>query len=196
MDPKRILLVEDDAVTRLVVAAQLKKLGYDPILARDGKEGLALFLREHPPIVVTDWIMPEMDGAELCRNIRNLQNGVYAYVILLTAMDRKAGYVEGMKAGADDFVTKPCTLEELKVRLRVAERILLLQSEARQLSDLLPLCPECHRIRTQDNSWMQVELYLMKTSDAQFSHGICPECFEKFMKPQIERYRAAKAASQ
>ena len=196
MDPKRILLVEDDAVTRLVVAAQLKKLGYDPVLARDGREGFEVFQKEHPHIVVTDWIMPEVDGAELCRKIRGAQNGVYVYVILLTAMDRKAGYVEGMKAGADDFVTKPCSLEELKVRLRVAERILLLQSEARHLTALLPLCPECHRIRTQDDTWMQVELYLMKTSDAQFSHGICPECFEKFMKPQIERYRAAKAAAQ
>jgi DNA-binding response OmpR family regulator len=189
----RILIAEDDAVTRLVVAAQLKKLGYETLLACDGKEAWSIVNQEHPRIIVTDWIMPEMDGAELCRRVRASQNGEYTYVILLTAKDRKVGYVEGMRAGADDFVTKPCGMEEFKVRLRVAERILSLQSEVRQLSHILPICPHCHRIRTDEGSWTQVEMYLMKRTDAQFSHGICPECFERFMKPQIERYRASKA---
>jgi DNA-binding response OmpR family regulator len=192
---KRILFAEDDAVTRLVVTAQLQKLGYETLVARDGAEALTIFLREKPSIVVTDWMMPNMDGTDLCREIRKQADARYTYVIILTALDRKAGYVEGMKAGADDFVSKPCSMEELNVRLRVAERILTLQAEARQLEDLLPICPECQRIMTEDGRWQQVESYIMRRTDAHFSHGICPACFEKHIKPQLDRYTSSKGAS-
>jgi DNA-binding response OmpR family regulator len=189
---KRILFAEDDAVTRLVVTAQLQKLGYEPLVARDGVEAMEIFRREKPQIVVTDWMMPNMDGTDLCREIRKGGDARYTYVIILTALDRKAGYVEGMKAGADDFVSKPCSMEELNVRLRVAERILTLQAEARQLEDLLPICPECQRIMTEDGAWQQVESYIMRRTDAHFSHGICPACFEKHIRPQLERYTSSK----
>lgn len=190
---KRILFAEDDAVTRLVVTAQLQKLGYETMVARDGVEALELFRREKPSIVITDWMMPNMDGTDLCRAIRKQVDARYAYVIILTALDRKAGYVEGMKAGADDFVSKPCSMEELNVRLRVAERILTLQAEAKQLEDLLPICPECQRIMTADGAWQQVESYIMRRTDAHFSHGICPACFEKHIKPQLDRYTSSKS---
>jgi phosphoserine phosphatase RsbU/P len=189
---KRILFAEDDAVTRLVVTAQLQKLGYETMVARDGAEALTIFRREKPSIVITDWMMPNMDGTDLCREIRKQVDSRYTYVIILTALDRKAGYVEGMKAGADDFVSKPCSMEELNVRLRVAERILTLQAEARQLEDLLPICPECQRIMTEDGAWQQVESYIMRRTDAHFSHGICPACFEKHIRPQLDRYTSSK----
>lgn len=192
---KRILFAEDDAVTRLVVTAQLQKLGYETLVARDGAEALDIYRREKPPIVITDWMMPNMDGTDLCREIRKSAEVRYTYVIILTALDRKAGYVEGMKAGADDFVSKPCSMEELNVRLRVAERTLALQAEARQLEDLLPICPQCHRIMTEEGQWQQVESYIMRRTDAHFSHGICPACFEKHIRPQLDRYTSSKSAS-
>jgi phosphoserine phosphatase RsbU/P len=192
---KRILFADDDAVTRLVVTAQLQKLGYEAMVARDGKEALEIFLREKPSIVITDWMMPNMDGTDLCREVRKQTDARYTYVIILTALDRKAGYVEGMKAGADDFVSKPCSMEELNVRLRVAERILALQAEARQLEELLPICPECQRIMTENGAWQQVESYIMRRTDAHFSHGICPDCFEKHIKPQLERYTSSKGTA-
>ena len=192
---KRILFAEDDAVTRLVVTAQLQRLGYETMVARDGAEALEIFRREKPSIVLTDWMMPNMDGTDLCREIRKQVDSRYTYVIILTALDRKAGYVEGMKAGADDFVSKPCGMEELNVRLRVAERVLTLQAEARQLEDLLPICPECQRIMTENGVWQQVESYIMRRTDAHFSHGICPACFEKHIKPQLDRYTSSKGTS-
>jgi DNA-binding response OmpR family regulator len=94
-----------------------------------------------------------------------------------------------MNAGADDFVTKPCDLVELSVRLRVAGRILALQSEVQQLEGLLPICPNCKRILNEKNEWQQVETYITRRTDAQFSHGICPECYESIMKPQLEALR-------
>jgi DNA-binding response OmpR family regulator len=134
-------------------------------------------------------MMPKMNGLDLCRRIRSEQKPEYTYVIILTALDRKVGYLEGMNAGADDFVTKPCDLVELSVRLRVAGRILALQSEVQQLEGLLPICPNCKRILNEKNEWQQVETYITRRTDAQFSHGICPECYESIMKPQLEALR-------
>lgn len=187
-----VLIVEDDGATRELVGAQVKKLGYLPVLARNGAEALEMLRDIEIRLVITDWLMPEMDGLELCKRIRAAGGARYTYILFLTAVDRKSGYVEGLKAGADDFLTKPCSLEELKVRLTVADRILSLQSEAQQLSRLLPICPRCKKIRAEGDQWQQVETYLMKRTDAQFSHGICPECVETVLKPQIEQWKKRK----
>ncbi len=189
---EKVLVAEDDAISREVLASQLKKLGYEVICAGNGNEAWARYTEEEIRLVVTDWKMPGMDGLELCKKIRSEKRERYTYVILLTAVDRKEGYVTGITAGADDFITKPITSEELRVRLRVADRVLSLQEEAQQLSHLLPICPRCKRIRANDEGWQQVEAYIMRRTDAQFSHGICPECVETILKPQLEKYQAQR----
>jgi len=192
----KILVVEDDAVTRQVLAAQLRKLGHDVTEADDGLTGFQRFQELHPPVVITDWMMPRLDGPSLCRMIRSEAHAVYTYLIILTALDRKVGYAEGMNAGADDFVTKPADIAELNVRVRVAERIVRLQHEVGQLEGLLPICPKCKRIRTDENTWEQVERFITKRSVAQFSHGICPDCFASIVQPQLDaiKEKAAQAA--
>jgi sigma-B regulation protein RsbU (phosphoserine phosphatase) len=184
-----ILVVDDDLISRKVLAAQLRKLGYDVTEAKDGAEAWALLGQVNFSLVITDWMMPVMDGPELCRHIRTLRRDTYTYVILLTAIERRAGYVEGLDAGADDFVTKPCGTDELQIRLRVAGRILALQNEAEVLEGLLPICPSCSRIKTESQNWQAVEGYVMRRTEAQFSHGVCPECYETHMKPQLEAVR-------
>jgi sigma-B regulation protein RsbU (phosphoserine phosphatase) len=184
-----VLVVDDDLISRKVLAAQLRKLGHAVTEAKDGAEAWTLLEKTGFPLVITDWIMPDVDGPELCRRIRTLHREPYTYVILLTAIERRTGYVEGIDAGADDFVTKPCGTDELQIRLRVAARILALQSEAYVLEGLLPICPACSRIRTESEAWQPVEGFVMKPTEAQFSHGVCPECYEKHMKPQIEAVR-------
>jgi sigma-B regulation protein RsbU (phosphoserine phosphatase) len=139
--------------------------------------------------VLTDWRMPKTDGLELCRRIRSAERDTYPYVIILTAVDRKTGYLDGMEAGADDFVTKPCDLAELEVRLAVARRILTLQQEVRTLERLLPICPGCKNIRNDTGNWQPVESYISKVTDAQFSHGVCPECYKSILEPQIMEVR-------
>jgi hypothetical protein len=119
----------------------------------------------------------------------------YVYIILLTSVERKIGFLEGMNAGADDFVNKPCDGGQLNVRLRVAERILALQTAISQLEGLLPICPRCHRIRTPEGSWQPVESYISKKTDSQFSHGICPECYATRMKPELERMKQSRIAA-
>jgi DNA-binding response OmpR family regulator len=181
-----ILLAEDDAVTRRVLISQLKKLGHVVTDAEDGVQGLALFQEMHPQVLITDWMMPNMDGPTLCQKIREEKTNEYTYIIILTALEKKIGYTEGMKAGADDFMTKPADIVELNVRLRVAERIVRLQKEVQQLKGLLPICSKCKRIRVADARWEQVESYITKRSVAQFSHGICPSCYAAIVQPQLD----------
>jgi len=190
--PLKVLVAEDDLTTRSVLATQIKKLGYLVTSAEDGEEAWGRFTREHPDILVTDWRMPRADGLELCRRVRAADREGYVYVIILTAIDQRTGYLEGMNAGADDFVSKPCDLAELEVRLAVGRRILALQQEVRKLEQLLPICPTCRNIRNDAGRWQPVESYIAKVTDAQFSHGVCPDCYKKILEPQITAVRNRK----
>ncbi len=91
-----------------------------------------------------------------------------------------------MEAGADDFITKPVDMDELHARLKAAERILGLRTHVQQLEGLLPICAYCKRIRDAAEQWESIERYVEARSAAQFSHGYCPECYEKHVRPQIE----------
>jgi DNA-binding response OmpR family regulator len=184
-----VLVVEDDATARLFLASALQKLGHTVTVAVDGREAWAVFQHAPFPVVVSDWVMPEMDGPELCRRIRVGDRTRYTYLILLTSLDDRSHYRQGMEAGADDFLTKPPDLETLQIRLRVAERILGLQEEVRRLEGLLSICAYCKRIRDERQNWVRVEEYIEGRSDATFTHGICPECRDTIVKPQIDRLR-------
>lgn len=190
-----ILLAEDDATSRQILSTQLGRLGHAVEAHRDGHDAWEAFNQRKPDLLITDWMMPNVDGLELCRRVRSAGIPGYTYIIILTALDRKAGYLDGMNAGADDFVTKPCDVMELSVRLHVAERILSLQSHVNRLQGLLPICPRCKRIQAAPDRWEHVESYFMKRSDAQFSHGICPECYESLMKPQLEKLKQRKSGN-
>lgn len=185
----KILVAEDDKVSRLVLTTGLRKLGHDSVDAEDGHEAWSLYQRGTVHMVITDWMMPKVDGLELCRLIRSARETKYTYIIMLTALGGKESYLEGMNAGADDFITKPFDIDQLNARLRVAERILRLQDEVRQLEGLLPICSYCKKIRTEINSWEPIEEFIMHQTDASFSHGICPECIDKHVRPQMDELR-------
>jgi phosphoserine phosphatase RsbU/P len=176
-----ILIVDDDAVCRLALGAALKKLGHQVTSARDGSEALTVFTHSPSQVIVSDQLMPGMDGLELCRRIRAADAPQYTYFILLTIMEGKAHYLAAMKAGADDFLTKPFDMDLLSARLAVAERVLNLQSELRQLGGLLPICSVCKKVRDDQNYWHQVESYISRHTDAQFTHSYCPDCFQKIL---------------
>jgi putative two-component system response regulator len=123
----RVLLVEDDYVTAELLAANLRDFGYEVTLAGDGQEAFTQIRSGRYRLVVSDWEMPGMTGAELCRQIRRRLSSGYIYVILATSYADVAHVVEGIEAGADDFLTKPIRPEELRVRLRAGERLLALE---------------------------------------------------------------------
>lgn len=123
----RVLLAEDDALSRLMLERDLTKLGYEVSVAENGRDAWDQFSARRFPLVVTDWMMPEMSGLDLIRRIRASQSDEYAYVILLTSRSEHTDLIDGMEAGADDFITKPFQPDELRVRLRAGNRVIDLE---------------------------------------------------------------------
>lgn len=125
-----VLIAEDDPVSRHLLKATLSKWGYEVLVAEDGQQAWdVLQSGDSPNLVILDWMMPNLDGLELCRRVRDDDQGQYIYIILLTAKGTRENLVEGMEAGADDYIVKPFDSEELKVRLRSARRILELEAK-------------------------------------------------------------------
>ena len=197
-----VLVADDEPVSRTVVAAMLRKNGYQVELASDGEQAWAALQQPvPPPLAIMDWMMPGLDGPEVCRRLRTIETATPTYVILLTSRDASADIVEGLRAGADDYVTKPPHEEELLARVSVGARVISLQqtladrvrrleealSNVKRLQGLLPMCSYCKRIRDDQNYWQQVESYISVHSDVQFSHSYCPECFNKHVRPQLDQ---------
>jgi two-component system, cell cycle response regulator len=126
----RVLIAEDDPVSRRLLQASLTKWGYEVNVCVDGLEAWEALQKEGAPrLAILDWMMPGMDGVEVCRRVRWRGGEPYVYILLLTAKTQKEDVVAGMDAGADDYVTKPFDAHELKVRLRAGQRIINLQNE-------------------------------------------------------------------
>jgi DNA-binding response OmpR family regulator len=185
----RILIVEDDPDAREMLELLLKHEGHNVEAAVNGEEGWKLFQQGGFSVVISDWLMPETDGLELCRRIRASETSRYCYVMLLTALQGKANYLEAMRAGTDDFIPKPYDLDELRARLMVAERIVSLQDRVKHLEGVLPTCMYCKKIRDAHDRWTSIEHYITQRTDASFSHGVCPDCYESVVKPELDRMR-------
>ena len=134
-----LLVVEDDPVSRRILEKSLTKNGRKVVTASNGREALDLLEKNFFPIVITDWMMPELDGLELCRRIREMEWPGYIFIILLTARGAVDDIITGLDAGADDYLTKPFNKAELKARLRAGTRILELYEEINTLSITDPL---------------------------------------------------------
>ena len=188
----KILAVEDDAVSRAVLRQALRKLGHDVVEAANGEAAWKLATQEQVRVVVSDWAMPQMDGLELCRRIRKAAGADYTYFILLTARDDTGENQQAAAdAGVDDFLTKPLNFDELWNRLRVAERILRYATQVRQLEEMLPICSYCKKIRDDQNYWQQIEGYINERTGSEFSHSICPDCYQRVVIPELEKMKQA-----
>ena len=179
----RILIADDNRMTTAMLSGTLTAWGFEVADAYDGAAAWEHIAgREPPALAIVDWMMPGIDGIELCRRIRTSPPKTPIYVILLTSRTSREDLVAGLQAGADDYLTKPFDPDELRARIHVGQRTLALMANIKRLSGLLPICSYCKRIRSDQNYWEQVESYISEHSDAQFSHGICPPCLEKALE--------------
>jgi DNA-binding response OmpR family regulator len=185
----RILIVEDNADAREMLLTVLQSDGHDVFSATNGEEAWRMCQAAGFPVVITDWLMPDIDGLELCRRIRASESPHYSYVLLLTALQGKANYLTAMTAGVDDFMGKPWDADELRARLIVAERIVGLQNRVKRLEGVLPTCMYCKRIRDEGGRWVNIEQYISQRTEASFSHGVCPICYDEIVKPELDRAR-------
>jgi DNA-binding response OmpR family regulator len=198
----RVLVADDEATTRHLIQATLEGWGFQVLVAVDGWEALRVLQgSKGPEIAMLDWMMPEIDGLDVCRRMRATMPNAGTYIILVTARGGLENVVRGLEAGADDYITKPFDPRELRARLHVGVRIVQLQKalmerfqeledalkRVKQLQGLLPICSYCKKIRNDRNYWEQVDAYITSHSEAQFSHGVCPDCYEIHLRPQLAR---------
>lgn len=200
----RILIAEDSLVARRLLESTLRRWGHEVVATADGSEAWqTLQASDVPPLAIVDWVMPGMEGPELCRRVRQSPEISSLYLILLTAKGTPEEIVTGLATGADDYLVKPFNPEELRARVDAGRRIVELQqsladriheleaalSQVKRLHGLLPICAYCKKIRDDKSYWQELEGYIAKHSEAQFSHGICPGCYEKCVKPELEQLK-------
>ena len=196
----KILVAEDDDVIRRILKLTLTASGHEVVTVQDGAGAWSILQREDAPrLAILDWMMPGMDGTEVCRRVRQKQSATPTFIILLTARSGKADIVAGLVAGANDYIIKPFDREELRARVQVgvtvvelqqnlAERVIELEealAQVKRLQGIVPICSYCKQVRNDQDYWQQVECYVSEHSEAQFSHGVCPTCYEAVVVPQL-----------
>ena len=198
----RVLVARGESAAALDVARTIEDWGMEVVTARDGNEAWA-HLQADPAIaaVILDWKLAAVQGPDLCRKIRAHETGGHMYVLLVTSRDGRDDLVAGLDAGADDYLIAPFDAEELRARFHVGLRMRRVQETLRaradelqaaasritQISGLLPICSYCKQIRTDQNYWEQLEDYLGHHTALQFSHAICPECYDAAVEGLAKR---------
>ena len=180
----RILVADDDPLASAVVRRALQNWGHQVVLATDGEEAFN-FLQDDNSIriAILDWQMPGLDGFELCYKIRNELNLVPFYIILLTGRTGRGNTIEGLKCGADEFLTKPVDTDLLQARLATGERSIELQSylvarirSVEKVLESLPVCPHCRRLQTDDGQWLPVTALAVEDFTPAVEKPACPYC--------------------
>lgn len=187
----KTLIADDVSVSRKLVGTFLERWGYETAVAPDGEA--ALEQDSSIRMAILDWMMPGKDGVEVCRAIKENDARPFTYIIILTALTQKEDVIEALRAGADDYVSKPFDSRELEARVRAGERIVALESSlqekinelenalnhVKRLQGCLPICAWCKNVRDDSDYWKSVEDYIEEHSEAEFSHGICPRCLKE-----------------
>jgi sigma-B regulation protein RsbU (phosphoserine phosphatase) len=193
----KVLIVEDDVFFQRVLQKRLEAEGYKVLLAGDGREGMKAIVTWEPDVVLSDWMMPEVDGLELCQSVKTGLKDAAPYFILLTAKGELSDRLLGLQTGADDYVVKPCDHSEILARVRAGVRIVKLTQQLRtavtelqmanaeltstresveDLGEQMPICSYCRRVQESDGSWQDMEQVLSRRLGVDTSHEVCPDC--------------------
>jgi CheY-like chemotaxis protein len=204
----KVLVTDDHADMLALEAGLLEEAGYEVLEARSGRECLALARAHHPDIVLLDVVLPDMSGVAVCKRIKGDQDLRSTLVMLVSGVRVSSEYqADGLNVGADGYMTKPISNKEFLARVHALARIgqvedALRNKEAEQqkliselqaalaeiktLKGFIPICASCKNIRDDEGYWDRVEAYISKHTDAVFTHGICPQCEEKY-RSQISK---------
>jgi sigma-B regulation protein RsbU (phosphoserine phosphatase) len=198
----KILVADDDRIIRRMLEVILTEWGYEIVLASDGNRAWDILRGDKAPkLALLDWMMPGLNGPDVCQRLRAIPTREPTYVILLTVKDSRQDIVAGLRGGADDYITKPFDHDELQARINTGVRIVELQRDlasqirelqktlerVKQLQGLLPICAYCKKIRDGHDYWQGVETYIAAHADVCFSHGICPNCYASQVEPQLQQ---------
>lgn len=174
MSALRVLVADDDASCRLVLRATVERLGYECEMASDGNDAWEKLQEWKPDVLITDWMMPGLDGPELCRRARQRSDEGYTYVILATALGEHENVLEGMEAGADDYLTKPISPFDVRARLVAAKRVTGLHKELERLHDALAVQARTDQLTGLGNRLrLHEDLEAMQDRAVRYGHGYC-----------------------
>lgn len=174
----KLLVAEDELISRWILKETLQTWGYDVTVCEDGKEAWEHYAEGDYRVVISDWAMPYINGLELCQKIRAASPSDYCYFILLTTRDGKDCFLEGMDAGADDYMIKPFDSDQLKARLKAAERMLASRPYVMPRATV-PVCAWCNKIRESDHLWRTMEEYISIHTNVGLDRSLCPVCSNK-----------------
>ena len=201
----RILIADDQVIARRILEEAVSNLGHEVTVVCDGREAWDEISEKRFDVVISDWVMPRIDGIELCRRT----NERFTYFMLVSARNSTEDVVQGIMAGANDFMSKPIERAELRARLHAAERMVDLErslagrlfdleralEEVATLRSLLPICMYCKSIRNDKQVWDDIEDYLRQHANAECTHSICPDCYVKHVQPMLDEMHREKKAS-
>ncbi len=188
--PLHVVIAEDDLVTRRLIEKFLRDEGHQVAAFESGAAAWEHISREPVQVIVSDWIMPDTDGLDLCRRVRAMRRETYIYFILLTSASRSHSNIHtAVAAGVDDFLSKPVNPDEMWMRLHVASRILTYAGQVRQLESLIPICSYCKKVRNDANLWQAVDQYLSQQTGKDLSHSICPDCYRTIVQKELDELR-------
>ncbi|MCP4689577.1 MAG: response regulator [Desulfobacterales bacterium] len=179
-----IMIVDDNPQNIRVLGNTLEEHGYEPAVFLSGQEALEFLLKEKPELILLDIMMPEMDGYEVCRYIKEDVTTKNIPVIFLTAKSETEDLVKGFEVGAADYVTKPFKAAELLARIKTHIGFKRALEEIKTLRGIIPICVKCKKVRDDEGLWNRIEQYIEDNSEALFSHGMCPECMDNFYGDQ------------
>jgi len=175
-----VLAVDDTPADLELLARILQQAEYALALAHNGPEALVLAAQQHPDLILLDVLMPDMNGLEVCRRLKADPATRGIPVIFITGQGTAEEMLDGFEAGAVDYVTKPFRIRELMARVNVHMELQRAGREIRILHGILPTCAHCKKIRNEQGQWQVLESYITEHSEAQFSHGLCPECIPAY----------------
>ena len=192
-EQETILIVDDNLNNLGVLFDTLQDAGFRVLVAEDGQSALSVVQQERPDLILLDVRMPGLDGFETCRRLKADAATVHVPVIFMTALSEAMDEVKGLEMGAVDYVTKPVQVKTVlarvnthltmtRLRVELEARVQDLEAalaKVKLLSGFLPICASCKKIRDDEGYWHQVEAYVRDHSEAEFSHGICPDCVKQ-----------------
>ncbi len=207
--PAAVLVIDDNPGNLAVISEYLEDSGYEVMIARDGEDGAAKARRGAPDLILLDVMMPGPDGFETCARLKKDALTREIPVLFMTALNRVEDKLRGFQAGGVDYITKPFDAQEALARIRAHLTIRSLQKdleiqnrrltetnaelkkameEIKTLRGIIPICSSCKKIRDDAGCWSQIETYIRRHSEAEFSHGVCPECAMK-LYPEFELFK-------
>jgi DNA-binding response OmpR family regulator len=190
-----ILMVDDIPENLRLLGALLEQEGYATAFAINGTEALKFVATEKPDLILLDIMMPGDDGYRVCARLKERQDTRMIPIIFVTARSESPDIVRGFEAGGVDYVVKPFRTAELLARVKTHLELKRAREEIKTLRGLLPTCAWCRRIRNELGEWESIEKYVQEHSEADFSHGMCPDCLEEKFPALADRIRTEKKPS-